>query len=195
MSEFDKEQGSLGAPLPLPLPGVAKLLQKELQLAESLNRLGTQVLLKGKPGKEPNEGNNQCLVAATLFARALMSYHSALMLIGRGSVADARTIVRSAAETTIVLNAVVADSGVCDLLVYRHQVNQRKLLGAWTTDPQATAVMTDDQRKTFDDALTKLSGVAGTDPINIGDLAKKTGLTTSSIGCPRVTPPTSHLTH
>jgi hypothetical protein len=33
-----------------------------------------------------------------------------------GSVADARTIVRSAAETTIVLNALVLDRAVCDAL-------------------------------------------------------------------------------
>jgi hypothetical protein len=171
------DSNSLGAPLPPPLPGVSQFLRAELELAELINRLGMQVLLRATPGNEPNEGNNQCLVAATLYARALMSYQSALVLIGRGSVADARTIVRSAAETTIVLNAVVLDVGVCDSLMDRHNVNQRKLLNAWASDPQANAIMSEEQRSKFDSALKELSGAARTDPINIASLAVRTNLT------------------
>jgi hypothetical protein len=168
---------TLGAPLPLPLPGINQALQKELELAGSFNRLAMQVLVRATPGSEPTQDNNQALIAATLFARALTSFQSALVLIGRGSVADARTIARSMAETAIVLNALVLDRGVCDALMVRHDVNKRKLVNAWMSDPQASALMTDEHREKFESVLRELSGVATRDPVNIAALADRAGLT------------------
>jgi hypothetical protein len=89
---------TLGAPLPSPLPGIILALPNELDLADSLNGLAMQVLVRAAPGSDPTEENNQALVSATLFARAFTSFQSALVLIGRGSVSDARTIVRSMAD-------------------------------------------------------------------------------------------------
>jgi hypothetical protein len=167
----------LGAPLPVPLPGVSRALHKELELADSFNRLAMQVLKRATPGKEPTLENNQSLIAATLFARSYTSFQSALVLIGRGAVADARTIVRSMAETAIVLNGAVDDPSVCDDLMKRHEVNRRKLLNAWMSDPQAMAVMTDEHKSKFALDVKQLPGTETKDPINIGTLASRVGLT------------------
>ena len=71
------------------------------------------------------------MVAAALYGRALASYQSALILAERGLIADARTVVRAAAEAVIVLSAVAKDAGVCDLLVDRHVWHHVKMRKAW----------------------------------------------------------------
>jgi Family of unknown function (DUF5677) len=68
---------------------------------------------------------------ALLFGRALTSLQSVVILAERGLSADSRTVLRAAAETTIVLCAVAADAGVADQLVLRHQWHRRKLLTSW----------------------------------------------------------------
>jgi hypothetical protein len=75
-----------------------------------------------------------------------------------------------------VLNALVLDRRVCDSLLDRHQVNKRKLLNAWISDPQAIAAMTDEQRDKFETAIKDLPSTVTKDPINIAALADRSGL-------------------
>jgi hypothetical protein len=74
-------------------------------LAASMSDFAMEVLPLLKPGTS----NNQQLVAATLFGHALTSFQSAYILVERGLVGDARTIVRASMETVIVLCALVGD--------------------------------------------------------------------------------------
>lgn len=85
-------------------------------MAESFNDLGLRVL----PAVKPDQSSNQQLLAAALYGRILTSFQAAYTLAERGMLADARTVVRAAAETTIVLSALVKDASVCDLLLDRH---------------------------------------------------------------------------
>lgn len=124
----------------------------------------------------PRQKSNHQLIASTLYARALASYQSALLLLGRGSVADARTVVRSLAETAIVLNGVVSDETVCDLLMARHEINQRKLVNAWLADPLARDAMTDEHYAMLTATQKRVAGSAAKDPINIEALAKSVNL-------------------
>lgn len=107
-------------------------------VADSFNNLGMRIL----PAVEPAQNSNQQLLAATLYGRALTSFQATYVLAERGMLADARTIVRAAAETTIVLSALVKDASVCDLLLDRHYWHHRKLRNAYLSDPQAAAELT-----------------------------------------------------
>ena len=80
------------------------------------NALGMQVL----PNAKASTTDNQQLIAAALYGRTLTSFQAAIVLAERGMIGDARTIVRAAAETAIVLAAVAQDAAVCDLLIDRH---------------------------------------------------------------------------
>ena len=74
-----------------------------------------------------------------------LSFQSAYLLAERGLLADARTVVRSAAETAIFIAALSQDPSVADILIARHFYHHRKLRAAWLADPQALAQMTQEQ--------------------------------------------------
>ncbi|WP_175805410.1 DUF5677 domain-containing protein [Burkholderia ambifaria] len=143
--------------------------------AERFNALAMQVL----PNVKPASDSNQQVVAAALYGRALASYQAAFLLAERGLISDARTVVRAAAETVIILSAVVKDSGVCDLLFDRHVWHHAKLRRAWLNDPQALAHMTPDLIATVKKTLAEIEAqfsqakALKKDPVAISDLAKK----------------------
>ena len=91
-------------------------------------------------------------------------------------VADARSVVRSLAETTIVLNATVIDEKICDLLITRHEINQQRILNAWLTDPVEQAAMSDQHREFLAAAQKRFAKQAAKDPVSIEALAVKAGI-------------------
>lgn len=147
-------------------------------VASAFNNLGMRVL----PAVNADQTSNQQLVAAALYGRTLTSFQATYILTERGMLADARTVVRAAAETVIVLCAVVKDPAVCDLLIDRHFWHHRKLRNAWLDDPQARAEMTPQEV----DAVKAMNADADTsrpqakelkrDPVKIVDLANDAGL-------------------
>lgn len=160
-------------PVPIaPLPGVRAACAKYLDLAESINQLALRALVKATP----NQRSNHQLIVSILYARSLTSFQSALLLAGQGMVADARSVVRSLAETTIVLKATVIDEKICDLLITRHEINQQKILNAWLTNPIEQAAMSDQHHEFLTAAQKRFAKQAAKDPINIEALAVKAGL-------------------
>lgn len=107
------------------------------KVADSLNELAMRIL----PSLQSAKDSDQPLLVVTLYGRALTSFQSAYILAKRGLTADARTVVRAAVETTVVLNAIVQESTMSDLLVLRHQWHDRKLLESWAYDSQAVAAI------------------------------------------------------
>jgi hypothetical protein len=75
----------------------------------AFNTLGMRVL----PNVKADQSSNQQLVVAALYGRVLTSFQAAVLLAERGLLADARIVVRGAAETAIVLVAVEKDEAVC----------------------------------------------------------------------------------
>jgi hypothetical protein len=110
-------------------------------VATRFSNLGMRLLTALKP----NTTSNQQLLAAAAYGRTLTSFQSAYILAERGLSADARTVVRSAAETAIFMAALSKDETVGDLLLKRHFYHHRKLRNAWLNDPQAVAEMTSEQ--------------------------------------------------
>lgn len=165
----------LTAPLPVPippLPWVRAACAKCFDLADSVNQLALIALVRAAP----NQVSNHRLIVSILYARALTSYQGALLLAGQGMVADACSVVRSLAGTTIVLNATVKDEKICDLLITRHEINQHKILNAWLTNPVAQAAMSDQHHEFLTAAQKRFAKQAVKDPINIEALAVMAGL-------------------
>ncbi|CAJ0734840.1 hypothetical protein R16034_00020 [Ralstonia edaphis] len=147
--------------------------------AERFNELAMQVLRKVKP----NGNSEQQVVGAALYGRALTSLQAALVLSERGMIADARTVVRAAAETVIVLSALAKDSGVCSLLLDRHVWHHAKMQRVWLNDRQIKAQLTPAESANVSDTLAAIeaqfpqSKTLKVDPVAIATLAATGGVT------------------
>jgi hypothetical protein len=144
-------------------------------VADTFNNLAIRVL----PEVKPSQSNNQQMLSAILFARTLTSFQAAIVLAERGMLADARTVVRAAAETTIILCALVKDASVCDLLIDRHFWHHRKLRNAYLNDSQAMAEMSAQEINEIKAVIAEIENGRPNikdmkqDPISIATLAEK----------------------
>jgi hypothetical protein len=75
---------------------------------------------------KPKSDNEQHLVAAVLFCRAVQSYQGAIMMAERGMITEARTLVRNCAETAFALGAIALDRSFLGELIdghFKHTAN------------------------------------------------------------------------
>ena len=171
-------KGFLSATLSALIPNILRDFAPWFSVVESFNNLGMRVL----PAVKADQTSNQQLVAAVLYGRTLASFQAAIVLTERGMLADARTVVRAAAETAILLCAVVRDAKVCNHMIDRHLWHHRKLCNSWLNDPQAIAEMTPQQ---VDDIKAKIADIDKNypetkkikgDPISLDTLARTAGV-------------------
>ena len=148
-------------------------------VAMVFNELGMRVL----PNVKVEQTDNQQLIAAALYGRALTSFQAAYVLAERGMMGDARTIVRAAASTVIVLAAVVKDASICDRLIDRHFWHHRKLRNAWLSDKEALAQMTHQEVDAVKAVIAEADAehpkvkTLTSDPVAIATLAQRAGVT------------------
>ncbi|WP_404821592.1 DUF5677 domain-containing protein [Paracidovorax oryzae] len=141
------------------------------------------------PYVKADQFSPQQLVAAALYGRVLTSFQAAVLLAERGLLADTRTVVRGAAETAIILAAVVNDEAVCDLLIDRHFWHHQKLRQAWLNDPQAVAQMAGQEMDAVKAVLKDAQAEhlkakhLKNDPVAIATLAQKQASRRSTTGC------------
>lgn len=175
---MSQDQGYLSTNLAVSIANLRRDFAPWFDVAERFNALAMRTL----PNVKAATNNNQQVVAATLYGRALTSYQAALLLAERGLIADARTVVRAAAETVIVLSAVAKDAGVCDLLIDRHVWHYVKMLRAWLKDPQAMAQMTPVETAALKKVLADIeeqfpkAKTLMRDPVAVAVLAEKAGV-------------------
>jgi Family of unknown function (DUF5677) len=173
-----QSQGFLSANMAVSTAKIRRDFAAWFAVAEGFNALAMRVLPNAKAATD----NNQQVVAAALYGRVLTSFQAAVILSERGLIADARTVVRAAAETAIVLSAVAKDAAVCDLLIDRHVWHHVKIRKAWLRDPQATAQITPAEaaavKETIADAEAQFpqSKTLKADPVQIAALAEKAGV-------------------
>lgn len=147
--------------------------------AEMFNDLGMQILRTMKA----DQTSNQQLIVAILYGRALTSFQAAYILTERGMLADARTVIRAAAETAIILCAVVKDENVIDRLIERHYWHNRKLRNAWLNDQEAVAGMTPQEIEAIKNIIAEIDKNypkvkhLTKDPISIENLARDANVT------------------
>lgn len=148
-------------------------------VATAFNALGMRVL----PKVTADQASNQQLIAATLYGRTLTSFQAVFLLSERGMLSDARTVVRAATETAIVLVAVLKDETICDRLVERHFWHHRKLRNAWLNDPAAIKEMTTQDVAAIEACIADIDAQHPTvkelkrDPIEVAALASAAGVT------------------
>jgi len=92
------------------------------ELGDELTGLGLQLLRD----HETPLHDNQRFCIATLFVRTHQSHQAALILIERGMIGDARSVLRSAVEGAIALNALAADPSFVDRLTDAYRLSQQK---------------------------------------------------------------------
>jgi Family of unknown function (DUF5677) len=171
------EEGFLSSDVSAMIARIRTEFASWFEVTRRLSDLGMRVL---RAMKVPSD-DNQRLTAALLYGRALTSFQSAYILAERGLAADARTLIRASVETAVVLNALLLNPKLTDVLIKRHQWHSRKLLSAWLNDPEAVTQMSADQQAAFKAEIARLDAVDSKlkkmkDPINIADLAVKTGM-------------------
>lgn len=176
---MSKSEGFLSSSIATSIANIRADFAPWFATADSFNELGMRVL----PAAKADQSSNQQVVAAALYGRTLTSFQAAYILAERGMLSDARTVVRAAAETAIVLCAVIQDSSVCNLLIDRHFWHHRKLRYAWLNDPQAVAEMTSEQVDAVKATVTeadkthpRAQQLKG-DPVSIATLAQQAGVT------------------
>lgn len=106
--------------------------------AEKLNEFCMELLLTGEV--QPDE---KSFVGALILSRAIQSFQGTLLLVERGMVADARTLVRSSAECAIALGCLVLDDSFLQTLIGGHQrsmaLTAKSILLNGTLNPEKDA--------------------------------------------------------
>ena len=102
---------------------------------DDLNRLGFEMLRSHQVSLDDRRG----LSISILFVRIHQSFQAAVLLIERGIVPDARTILRSAVESAIALIALAADESFVDRLVAADRKHKLTIARMCLEDPDYRA--------------------------------------------------------
>ena len=125
-----------------------------------------------------DQTNTQRMTISALFIRSHQSVQAAMVLIERGMIADARTVLRTLVEGTIAQIALAADAGVIDQLVAAHRKHQLTVCREMLADEKYCEQLSQAQIAQLEATVSEmelLKGVPGKEPrqINWADLAKK----------------------
>lgn len=110
-------------------------------LANHLNREGMKLLFSA----EPSNTSNKQLLAALLYGRALQSYQGVVLLSERGMLTEARTLVRSCAESAIALCAVALDEKFIDELISDYDRHRLCIANVFANDTDCKSDLTPEQ--------------------------------------------------
>jgi hypothetical protein len=141
--------------------------------AQELNLFGSEAIR----AHTFDQNDTQRMTISALFIRSHQSLQAAMVLVERGMIADARTVLRTLVEGTIAQIALAADVGVIDQLVAAHHKHQLTICREMLTDEKYREQLSPSQiaqLETTKSELELLKGVPGKDPraINWADLAK-----------------------
>jgi len=118
--------------------------------------------------------DNQHLTIALLYARSRQSFLSALALAELGFNGDARTVVRSAVESTIAIAATAKDASFTTRLIEADMERRLKWSRATLSDPELEQGMSSDE---LDRLRANVATIEPTKPkgINWSDAARDSG--------------------
>jgi hypothetical protein len=132
-----KKYGFLSPNLPALIANIRKNGACQFAVAEAFNELGMCALRD----IHIDPANRQEVLGDSLFGRVLTSFQSAVILCERGLLSDAATLIRSAAETAIILTAVARDANVCDTLILGIMHQERTLAQSWLHESPVNMVL------------------------------------------------------
>lgn len=105
------------------------------------NRLAMEIL----PELKAEMADNQKVLEAAFYGKALQSIQAVVLLAERGMIGDARTILRTCAETTILQRKVADDPEFVARLIERHNYHRRTLgIGILNNEQIAAELRADD---------------------------------------------------
>jgi uncharacterized protein DUF5677 len=141
--------------------------------AQELNLFGSEAIR----AHTFDQNDTQRMTISALFIRSHQSLQAAMVLVERGMIADARTLLRTLVEGTIAQIALAADVGVIDQLVAAHHKHQLTICREMLADEKYREQLSPSQiaqLETTISELDSLKGIPGKDPraINWADLAK-----------------------
>ncbi|MHB1098784.1 MAG: DUF5677 domain-containing protein [Burkholderiales bacterium] len=119
----------------------------------------------------PDPRNNKQLLGKLLYLRTLQSFQGAILLAERGMITEARTLVRSCAESAIALGGAASIDDFPEQLQSAHDKHRRSLASYLNTYQG----LTEDQRSVVDETTSSLNGKS-LSPINWEYVAKKSGM-------------------
>ncbi len=125
-----------------------------------------------------DQNDTQRMTISALFIRSHQSLQAAMVLVERGMIADARTVLRTLVEGTIAQISLAADAGVIDQLVAAHRKHQLTICREMLADEKYREQLSQAQIAQLEATVSELEllkGVPGQEPrqINWADLAKK----------------------
>jgi hypothetical protein len=127
-----KADGFLSADMPATIALVRKRQPEWFALLDRCNKTAMALLYK----LEPPANDNQKLVEATLYGRALQTLQAAIILAERGMAADARACLRRSADTAIFQLKMANDATFDDALIENHDYYRRNLANAALADKE-----------------------------------------------------------
>jgi len=106
----------------------------------------------------PDPRNNRQLLGKLLYLRTLQSFQGAILLAERGMIPEARTLVRSCAESAIALGG-AASIGDFHMQLQSAHDRHRRTLGTWIESDQDTAeLLTEGQKRVVGQEKSSLEG-------------------------------------
>lgn len=133
-----KKHGFLSPNLPALIANIRKNGACQFAVAEAFNELAMYVLRD----IHVDPASRQEVLAASLFGRVLTSFQSAIILCERGLLSDAGTLIRSAAETAIVLTAVVKDGEFNQTSTFKTMPHERAVAQSRLSAPLGNTALT-----------------------------------------------------
>jgi len=140
-----KKHGFLSPNLPALIANIRKNGACQFAVAEAFNELGMCALRD----INANPASQQEVLGDSLFGRVLTSFQSAIILCERGLLSDAATLIRSAAETAIILKAIAKDAEICRRLTLGMMHQERTLAQSWLHASQVNTVLNKDDIDTL----------------------------------------------
>ena len=134
--------------------------------ADELNQLGLDMLRD----RDIPRDDNQRLTISVLFVRAHKSFQAALILAEMGLISDARTVLRSAIEGAIALNALANDQKFLDQLINAHHFNQRKSARLLLNDPNYRTLCAPEQIVEMEATINQVDAMETTANKKLSDI-------------------------
>jgi hypothetical protein len=129
-------------------------------LADDLNRLCLNLL---RVHETPLD-NRALLTLSAAFVRAHQSYQAGIVLTERGMIGDARTVLRSATESAIAIQALSKDPSFVDQIVGAYHNDQRKLAGVVLRNRDYQAIYSNDQITQMKATVTDVNRMSADSP-------------------------------
>ncbi len=148
---------------------------KLFHFAEQINQLGMRI----RSSFQPSTNSPEQLLAVLLFTRALQSFQGTIILGERGLASDARCLVRSCVETTILIAGIVTIEKFPDKLVESHYKHRLSAANALLSDPDSRSELTGDQVLKLEELVNEINASYPNKKIReikYEEIARKAGL-------------------